>query len=284
MIVFLFLGLLFEPEDAVNRSAPASMIHRYNLDHRHPQAAELPGELGEASGLAVSNDGFLYCHDDEAGIVYRIDHESGRVVSRFSVGAVTLTGDFEGIAVKGDTLFLISSEGVLFRFRAAENGRRVRYSVIKTPLGRANDVEGLEYDPATDCLLIACKGKAGLTKAEWRKFDDGAAVYALPLRTQRLQSEPRFLIPRMGKGAKGRRFCPSGIARHPAKGTFLVISGPSREIVELAPDGTLLARRSIEGEVNRQPEGIAVLPDGTLVLCNEGQGKKGTLVRYPMNP
>jgi hypothetical protein len=32
--------------------------------------------------------------------------------------------------------------------------------------------------------------------------------------------------------------------------------------------------------VHPQPEGLAIAPDGALVICNEGQGKAGRLVVY----
>lgn len=257
----------------------ASWIKRYDLDGKHPVSRGLPKKLREASGLAVTDSGRLLTHNDELGVVYELEASSGRVMGSFSLGHFTPEEDFEGIAVKGDTVFLVTSNGNIFRFPRAPYGSRVAFTVLKTPLGSANNVEGLEYDPETDCLLLACKGKAGITPEERRRWKDFRAVYAFSLSEGRLLRQPRFLI---SVEAAGGRCNPSGIARHPRAGTFFVLAADGSCLLELAPDGEILGRSKIRSKENPNPEGIAFLQDGTLVLVNDADTEKSLTVYSPL--
>jgi len=258
----------------------ASWIGRYDLGEKLPRAHRLPKKLREASGLALTAGGRLVTHNDELGVVYELDPADGRVLGSISLGRFTPEEDFEGIAAKQDTLFLVTSNGNIFRFRMAPLGSRVAFTVLKTPLTSANNVEGLEYDPETDCLLLACKGRAGISREEQEKWKQYRAVYAFSLAEGRLLPEPRFLIP---VDEAGGRFNPSGIARHPLAGTFFVLAAEGSRLLELSPRGTLLGVAEIRAKENPNPEGICFLADGTLVLVNDAATDQ-SMTFYPPLP
>jgi len=255
-----------------------SWLSRYDLSEKKPVNFKLPGRLSEASGLAISEDGRVFCHDDERGVVYQLDYGTGIIAKEFSVGAFTISGDFEGIAVKKDTMFLVVSDGKIARFREGNSDDHVSYQIYDTGLTSSYDVEGLEYDQETDCLLLACKGYAG------KGLKDYKAVYSFSLKTKTLLEEPRFLISlkelkeRFGK----RKFNPSGLAKHPASGTFFIIAADGESIIEVDSKGNLLAQQEIPNKVNRHPEGITFTPDLTMIICNDGQGGTGMLTLYPL--
>ncbi len=261
------------PADAL---VETSWLSRYDLKAKNPKQFKLPKKLGEISGLAITDDGKLLCHDDESAIVYQLDYVTGSITRQFAFGSGFLKGDFEGIAVKRDTIYVVNSSGTLFEFREAAEGGRTAFRQYKTSLSQKNDVEGLEYDPQTDCLLLACKGDAG------KGYGGYKAVYAFSLKTKELIVPPRFLISldAVKKTSKGS-FNPSGIARHPVSGTFFVISADGESIIEIDSSGKLLGQEEIPKKVNSQPEGIAFAPDNSLLLCNDGQGGTGTLTVYP---
>lgn len=279
----LMLFLLWTATPQASR-CQESWLDRYNLAEKNPLQFPLRGQLSEASGLTLSSDGKLFSHNDEHGVVYQLDYSTGAIVKRFRVGSIFMQEDFEGIAMKGDTMFLVTSDGKIIEFCEGEDGARVNFILHRTPLGRRNDVEGLEYDPETDCLLLPCKGNPEIKgRKSGRDLSPYKAVYSFSLRERKLLGEPRFLIPRaMVHVAHRGQFHPSGIARHPVSGTFFIISATGECIIEVSGDGRILAQTEIPRKVNKQPEGIAFGPDLSIILCNDGQRGAGSLTVYPI--
>ena len=263
-------------EKAVDQQV--SWLSRYDIGNKHPKQFKLPGRLSEASGLAMTDDGRLFCHEDENGVVYEVDYTSGKVIKYFSVGKFTIRGDFEGIAIKGPTMYLVSSNGNILEFPEGRNKSWVPYTVYRTPLTSGNNVEGLTYDSETDCLLLACKWSPG------KGYDGYKAVYEFSLKKKKLSKHPRFLISlaEVTKKSRGGRFNPSDIARHPVSGTFFIIAANGESIIEISRDGNLLAQQEIPKKVNPQPEGITFAPDLTMLICNDMDGGTGTLTLYPV--
>ncbi len=256
--------------------AKLGAIAGYDFSDKNAKSLTLPKTLGEISGLAFTPDGRLLGHNDEAGIVFEIDYKTGKEVKRFSLGMFTVTGDFEGIATKRDTIFLVNSSGVVYRFREGSPSKNVKYETFKTSLSVKNNVEGLAYDPVTDCLLLACKGEGG------KGVGKDKAVYAFSLKTYKLAPKPRFVLPlqeilaQTGK----KEFNPSAIERHPVTGNFFVLAYNGFAIVELNSAGKILGVSELKKSINPQPEGLAIANDGTLFIANEGQGRAATLTIY----
>lgn len=278
LIGLLFLPLIFLSFQTKQATVDGkqSVLNRYDLA-AHPKAHfTMPSHLNEISGLTVTADGRLFAHDDERGVVYQLDYTSGRIIKQFSIGRFGVRADFEDIAVKGKWFYLVESNGTLYEFAEGNDGDRVEFRTYRTFLNSKNDVEGLCYDPVTDCLLLLCKGDPG------SGYQTHKAVYAFSLKTKTLSSRPRFLIPlkQVTGSSEGKRFNPSGIERHPWSGTFFVIAAQGNSLVELAADGTVLAQQALNKNVDPHPEGIAFAPDLSLLLCNDGQGGTGSLTIY----
>jgi uncharacterized protein YjiK len=75
-------------------------------------------------------------------------------------------------------------------------------------------------------------------------------------------------------------FHPSGIEVHPETGGLILISAQEETILELSPQGALRDGRELHRKTHLQPEGITFLADGSLLLADEGQGKRGRVTRY----
>lgn len=270
MAILLTLPILFHSEQ---KTSVKTALSGYDLSDKRPRQFVLPQKLSEASGLVMTDDGRLFCHDDERAVVYQIDYSNGTVVKQFSLGRFGVRGDFEDIAVAGKLFYLVESNGTIYEFPEGGNGQTVEFRMYKTQLTTKNDVEGLEYDPETHSLLLACKVFPG------KGYERNRAVYSFSLKTKQLSATPRFLIPL--KEIRSKEFKPSGIARHPKTGTFFVIAARGSTIIEISKEGKILNQQPINSKVNTHPEGIAFAPDLTLVLCNDGQGKRGTLTLYP---
>lgn len=279
MQIILFILFLMQSRD---QALPE--IKSYDFGNKKMASVKLPKELSEASGLTFTDAGRLLGHNDEQGIIYEIDYHTGAIRQRFSLGKlVVYRDDLEDLAAKKDTIFMVNSSGVILRFLPGKDKERIDFQTFKTPLSIRNDVEGLVYDPATDCLLLACKGEAGI---DFRSAVPAQhkAVYAFSLKTYKLLPKPRFLIPaaKIVAQIKEKEFSPSAIARHPRTGNFFVMAARGNAIVEIDAGGNLLSLSALPKSVHPQPEGLAIAADGTLVICNEAPSpsKAGRIVVY----
>lgn len=250
---------------------PNSVLAHYNISTADPVITELPKELKEVSGITTLPDGLILAHNDEKGVVFGIDGE-GTVVKQFGIGDPYVKDDFEGIAVAGDYIYLVTGNGTLYEFKEGENNSKVEYLTYKTGLDAKNDVEGLYYDKESNSLLLACKGFGG------EGFGDKKAVYTFSLNDKKLDTKPRFLID--VKDTKGGGFNPSDISKEPVKGNYFVIAANGNAIIEIDKDGKILAYQPLAKKLHPQPEGITFLPDKTMIISNEAGDGKANMVFY----
>jgi len=245
-------------------------LHKYSFSNELSRTITLPKQLNEISGLAVTGDDRLFSHNDEIGTVYEIDIETGKILNQFYLGKKKLKKDFEGIAAVNDSLFLVTSSGVLYKFDIPGDERNVEYIKVKTFLSAKFNVEGLCYDKATNSLLLVCKEYAGKNLTEYK------AIYAFDLSTYILNEEPRFLInlDSLKNKFNINNFSPTGIEVHPNSGNFFILSSHEKVIIEISSNGELLNAVKLKSKNHRQPEGIAFLSDLSLLISDEGKGKK----------
>lgn len=252
---------------------------RYALD-APARAVELPPALTELSDLSSADGDSLWAVDDEQGALFRISVRNGAVLETVPFGGA---GDFEAVAMAGGVVFAGRSDGALF----AVEPQTGKAELLKTALPRDCDLEGLAYDPAGKRLLASCKRPQGTkAKRSW-------PIWAIELATRTLSSEPALSISRQAieawrqqhpaKGLKhaDEQLDPSGLAVHPKTGHLYLVSARGHALVVLAGDGTLLALEPLPAERFPQPEAIAFLPDGTLVIGNEARnGEPARLLVY----
>ncbi len=235
----------------------------------------LPDRLHEISGLAVSPDGRLFGHDDEIGVIYEID--SGEIVKWFAVGEPIVTGDFEGLTITPEGEFwLITSTGRLYRFREGADHANVTYERFNAHTEDVCEIEGVAHWATAQSLILACK------RIYDRDMEDRAA-----LRTWRL-GDPSTTAwgeasDAYAAAARVRRFEPSEVTIDPQTGRILVLAANSGALVELSPEGEIVSARALSSRHN-QAEGAAVLPDGSLVIADEGGNDQALLSRYPRAP
>ncbi len=268
-------------------SADRGLLYRYHFADTPEYRIKLPSSLREISGLAVSEAGKLFAHDDELSTVFQLDPRSGKVLKKFHVitarwyGKGRIEDDFEDIAVAGNRFFLVTSSGTLYEFREGKNEEKVQAVVYKTGLGKSYEVEGLCYDPVSDALLLSCKKSA--EKKGFRKTDE-RPVFSFPLASMTLRKSPRFIVDaRTVAASAGKKgFKPSAISRHPVSGTFFLLSAESRLIAEIdAGTGSLLNVFALPAVYHPQPEGMVVMPDNTLLISSEDI-LQGTVSAYSM--
>lgn len=237
---------------------------------------ELPHGLREISGLARDSAGDLFAHGDERAEIFRLDRVRHRVVSTFSFGEPSVHGDFEAIAVAGDRIFLVTSDGVLYAGPAGADGEHVKFVTYATGLGRLCEIEGMAYDPSNPSLLLACK------EARSPQLRNRLVVYRWSLERRALYPKPAVylglapIVRPLGE----RNFHPSDITIDPTTGHLLVVAARERAIAEVTADGEVVQVVRLRRRGHPQAEGIVIAEDGSLLIADEGGGRHGTLTTY----
>ena len=232
--------------------------------------------MREISGLALTSDERLFAITDEEAIVYELDYQMGGVVKSFALGDPIVRGDFEGIAVLGDTIWLMTSDGILLAAKEGADGQNVGYRRFDTGHGDHCELEGLAQDRSAGTLMLACKEgnskKKDLMIFEWSTSSDGiehVRDFALPERA-------------ITRAIDKKRINPSGIAIDPQTGERVLIAARQRALVRLAADGELLeAIIPAKKSRHKQAEGIEITRDGHTLIADEGGDGRARLAVYP---
>ncbi len=271
LITFLFLVC------ACFENQPNLINKKSDIELRKIKSIKLSKKLSEISGLAYDN-GRLFCHQDEKGIIYELDIDSGEILKKFYFGKQwAVEADFEGIAIVNNRFFTVTNTGLLYEFKEAENSKLSGFIIHKTGLSSSYNVEGLCYDSLTNSLLLACKEYPG------KKYKGNRAVYSYSLSKNKLNKEPRFLINlnELKKKYGCKSFYPSGIEKHPDRGSFFIISSRGDPcLLELSEKGDILGFTFLNKSNHEQPEGITFLPDGSIIISDEKVKRNAKLTIY----
>ena len=235
----------------------------------------LPIELKEISGLAVTAGGSILAHNDEQGRVFAIDPKRGVVVKQFMVGNGDLRGDFEAIAVSDGEIFMLLSNGTIYRFREGADGASVRYTTIDTRLGRECEFEGIAIDASAGTVLLPCKNVAK------RGPKDALVIYRWELSGRSSQRPSMITVPLVQLiGPNGwKSLHPSDMTIDPATGNYVIIAAQEKALIVLTPGGEVLRAGPLP-EPSEQAEGVAILKDGILVISDEGNRSPATITLY----
>jgi uncharacterized protein YjiK len=261
-------------EGAAEIAAVADLA-AYDLGSAPASRAALPAELHEISGVAVTPDGRVFAHGDEEGTVYQVDAGSGRITGRFSLDGRP-ADDFEDIAIVGERFFLVTSEGRLLEFGEGTDGGSVPYRSYDTGLKTVCEIEGLAHAPAAGSLLLLCKTMRDRARREQ------VAIYSWSLADRKVGDAPLVVAPwsALASVTGAKKFNGSALAVVPGGGSLLLVAGPQRLFAEIGPDGAPIRGGALDRDTHPQPEGLAFLPDGALLVATEGGKGAAGLARY----
>jgi uncharacterized protein YjiK len=238
----------------------------------------LPAPLREISGLALTKDGRLLAHGDEIGEIWEIDYRRGILDKHFFLGDKAVKGDFEGITVANDAVFLLSSSGKIYQFHEGANEAHVAYSMVETGLKSACEFEGIAFDPAINSLLLACK------HVHDKSVHDAIVIYRWSLAGDSTARLSKITVPLGEVSASNgwKSLHPSDITIDPFNGNYVLISSLEKAMIEITPAGEIVFARPLP-DGHPQAEGIAVTKDSLMIVSDES--KQGpaliTLYRWP---
>ncbi len=245
-----------------------------------PGLVALPRALREVSGIAVLDAATLACVQDEVGSIFLVDVATGAVRGTLPFAG---RGDWEGIARVPDGWWILRSDGELTEYRERRDAKsrveleRVARVVLDLP---HDEFEGLAADLAHGRLLVAAKDRPRGDKSE----RDRRRVWAVDLATRALQREPVLeldvgtlrdeLEALEGRTDRKRRpglgLLVSELAVDAARDEVLLLSAADRILLRCDRRGRLRGFHRFDETVLPQPEGVAVLPDGRVVVASEG--------------
>lgn len=226
----------------------------------------LPENLKEISGLSFYKNNSLACVNDEKGTVFIYDLSSQTISETIDIGK---NGDYEGIEVVEDEIFIMKSNGKIKGFKI-ENGEERK---IDCSDKNVKEYEGLAFDPITKSLLL-------VTKEKEKDKNDNKTIYAYALKNNEF-SKYMTITEEMVIGKDGKKtFAPSGIAVHPITGELYIISSQGKKLLILSPKGEKNALFELDEKTFVQPEGICFAPNGDLYISSEGIEKNAFILKF----
>ncbi|NPA67664.1 MAG: hypothetical protein GXO50_03545 [Chlorobi bacterium] len=256
----------------------------------------LTEELKEISGLTVSGKQKLACIQDEKGIIYLFNLNTGKTEQKIHFAG---KGDFEALEIIKNNMWAVKSNGTLYEIKNIFSKNKRKIVKHKTFLTEKNNIEGLCADSNSENLLIACKGYPFPKNKKHKKYK---AVYKFNIKTEKLEPSPFLLIntdsvkkyQNYNHAAKlGLKslnlinlpdgdisFQPSGIAIHPISKNIYITASVGKSLIILSPKGKILSVTKLDKKIFPQPEGICFDSVGTLFISNEGKNKKATILKF----
>lgn len=274
-LLFLFLFVIFscKPKNFIYKSPP-----HYDFSKFFPNRLDL--KLQEISGVIWDNhlDEFI-AHNDEKGIVFYLDRDTKGIKREYRFNAEK--GDYEDIAmVKGD-VYVLRSDGMLFRIVTDSTGKQNTFDVGKLETSGKNDFETLYYDQDKKALVMICKNCGNddkKTVTAYAYYPDSIGFDNKPLYTIDA-TKIKELSPRQTS-----KFQPSAARIHPVLKKLFIISSASNQLVIADTNGNVESVYMLAKKIFPQPEGLTFKTNGDMYISNEGISSKGTLIKFTFLP
>lgn len=229
---------------------------------------ELGMALKEVSGITSLNLDQVMAIQDEKGLLYTVDINTGNIVSQVSFDK---DRDYEDLCLVGDHVFVLERDGDLYQFHLAQQDSVTKF---ETAFSYRNDTESLCFDATRNRLLIAPKDGAP-DGTELPKNVKG--IYAFDLLSKRVNLEPVITIAEkeigriIGNGGKPYDFKPSAIAMDPKTGYIFVLASVGKILIVVDPvSNQIMHVQLLEESRFPQPEGMTFDGANNLLISSEG--------------
>ena len=234
---------------------------------------DLPKELKEVSGIAyLSNEKFA-CVQDERGSVYIYNCKEEKIEREISFSGV---GDYEGIAVVGQAIYVIRADGKLFMIENMNAPKPVAKE-FTTGLTIQHNIESLCYDKVGNRLLMTGKDKD----------PDGAdqkKIYAFDIQSKKLNGSPVYAIDLSNDlfSAGKKSLQPSAMGVHPVTSEIYIVDGPAAKLFVFDTNGTVKNGYTLGQDQFPQAEGISFSENGDIYISTEGNKIPGAILKVTL--
>lgn len=277
----------------VIKNQPPQMGFTVNESYTFPYSfdqqgwrVELNDNLKEISGITSLNENQVLAIQDEKGILFTVNLNTGNVVSQMQFDK---DRDYEDVCLVGDDhVFVLERDGDLYQFHLNEHGSDSIPVKYETLFSYRNDTEAMCFDPSNNQLLISPKEGAPEGSEPMRNI---RGIYAFDLIDYRLDSIPMVRIAEkeigriVGNGGKPYDFKPSAMAIHPTSRNIYILASVGKILIVIAPNGDLQHVQLLSKKQFPQPEGMAFDADGNLLISSEGVDSPAAITRFsPKKP
>ncbi|MBN2420623.1 MAG: hypothetical protein JXL81_14635 [Deltaproteobacteria bacterium] len=263
---------------------------------------DMPDILHEISGITLIDQVSVACIQDEYGTVYIFDlvkKQIRREILFFN------NGDYEGITRVGKKFFILRSDGILFEI-SDDGSSRIEPKIYQTGIP-GKDIEGLCYDNKEGRLLINHKSDMGKSSG----YKNRSLVYGFDLRSGTVSEKPAYnfdlfaitqfaldndvISPKKDKNNSGKKknkpkeaepdikLRPSAICIHPVTDKLFVVSAIENKLFIFNRNGTIENIEKLDKDIFNMPEGITFFQNGDMLISNEGQNKRATILKFNYN-
>ena len=228
----------------------------------------LPESLNEASGIAVMADQSILLHDDELAVIYHVSLVDHSIESFGWLGSPEFEQDFEGIALNGETLYLATSDGLIYQAAVDLEGRSqtLDFAVFDTGLESICELEGLHF--LSGNLLLPCKVPIE------EVYKNKLVVFEFDVETHQVREH--FSIPSKSLGALEG---PHPTSIEVSSSHYFIVS--TNYLLKINRDLSSINIFSLPKSRHFQPEGIGLLQDGSIVIVDDFRKGAARLTHYP---
>ena len=269
LCLFIVLTVSCKPKKYVYKSPP-----HYNFSQALPIKLDL--KIKEISGVVWDNhkDEFI-AHNDEKGIIYYLDKNNGDIVREFQFSPAK--GDYEDIAIANDKVYVLRSDGMLFRIVADSSGGQKSFDLGQLELPGKNDFETLYYDPDRRALILICKNCESDDKkivSAYAYYPDSIGFVNKPIYSIDV-AKVKELTPR-----ETSRFQPSAARIHPVLKKLFILSSASNQLVMADTSGNVEGVYMLAKKTFPQAEGLTFKSNGEMFIANEAITSKAVLLKF----
>ncbi|MES2775705.1 MAG: SdiA-regulated domain-containing protein [Bacteroidota bacterium] len=260
-----------------NRNRKIKSPAAYDLGS--PEKFNMPGSLLEISGITFdsgAND-IIYAIQDEQGKVFKLVWGNKKQSHTKFAG----DGDFEDLAIAGNKMYVLKSNGVLVYFPMEqlqhEDADSVAFSTQLLPSG---EYEGMSAD-GSGKLYVLCK------KCDSDKNSGKVTVASVGITDSGYEVENVYISEAditVNNEKLKSRFQPSALAKNPVTGEWFIISAINKLLVITDANWQVKEAWPLNGNTFNQPEGIAFDAVGNLYISNEGDDlSAGNILKFVRN-
>jgi uncharacterized protein YjiK len=273
-LLALVLSMGCKPKKYIYKSPPhydfSKLLPPYKLDIR----------IKEISGIVWDNhnDEFI-AHNDEKGAIYYLDKSTAGIKKEFQFNAGK--GDYEDIAMVGASVYVLKSNGTLFKIGTDSSGKQTASELDKLGVPGKVDFEAMYYDADRKALVLICKNCEDddkKTVSAYAYYTDSVGFDNKPL-YKIDAAKIKELTPRSTS-----KFQPSAARIHPVLKKLFIISSASNQLVIADTDGNVESVYMLAQKTFPQPEGLTFKTNGDMFISNEGVANKATLLTFRYIP